>query len=52
MVTHYIDIDIVPFVSTQQYSTLASVVIDLIFSLQPNEVEIVYHPNSSVDLVL
>ena len=52
MVTNDIDMDVVPFVSTDQYSTLLSVLTDLNFSLLSNEVETVYHSSPFVDLVL
>ena len=46
------DGDIVPFVSTEQYSTSVSIVIDVNILLQPNEAETVYHSSPCVDLVL
>ena len=52
MVMTEIDMDVVPFVSTEQYLTSVSVVIDLNFLFQLNEVEIVYHSTLYVDLVL
>ena len=44
--------DIIPFVSTEQYSTSISVVTDVNFSLQPNEAETICHSSPCVDLLL
>ena len=52
MVTNDIDINVVPFVSTEQNPTSVSVVTDLNFSIQSNKVEMFYHSSPSVDLVL
>ena len=44
--------DVVPFVSTEQYPTSVSVVSDLNFLIQPNEAETVCYSSPFVDLVL
>ena len=44
--------DIVPFVSTEQYTTCTLEGNDLNFSLYPNEVKMVCHYSPCVDLVL
>ena len=52
MVRTETDIDVIPFVSTEQHSTSVSVVTDLIISLQSNEAERVCHSSPFVHLAL